>query len=371
MTWPDGKQKLSLNLTGEAAAKPTIESIDFESDGRPFYLGVLGAPGIWHKEDLAPSYLEKDVTSAWKRPFPAKWVTQLEETGVRTTFPFREAKAEVWRGVPGSYHYPVWFSGDEANFHLGKKVPPKGTAVIYFLEGASTPVSMMTPVDILKATVGRALSAELVDLPGRKLRTHHRRGAEGVRRACTCGCTEAIESVFQSGEEAAKKDYVEGAVGDMVYFVQRHVGRIDEYRRFAEDMSKFLQSQAADPDLKPLAESLDSIVQQIQQEYAVQKENMKSLDYASGLARQTVALAGKKDAANLAAYQDLGKAWRAMGGAQDYVLAQCHMIARKLLQEAGYQGVGQPKTMQLAGEVIKRCKQCLRNPDGYEIWPDY
>ena len=68
---------------------------------------------------------------------------------------------------------------------------------------------------------------------------------------------------------------------------------------------------------------------------------------------------------------ELLKTWRAMGGAQDYVVAQCHAITRKLCQEAGYGCVAQPKAAELAEEIRRRCRQCLRNPDGYEIWADY
>src|SRR5262249_50967700 len=154
---------------------------DFENDGHSLYLAPLRAPGLWRKETLAPSFLEKDVAISWTRPFPAKWKTQLEEAGVKTTFAFRGAKAEIWGGVPGSYSYPVWMNESNTFYHLSKKVPPRGESVVYFLEGQDTPPSITTPVDILQATLGRDLSSEILDVPGRKLRTHHRRGGEGVR----------------------------------------------------------------------------------------------------------------------------------------------------------------------------------------------
>jgi len=74
---------------------------------------------------------------------------------------------------------------------------------------------------------------------------------------------------------------------------------------------------------------------------------------------------------NLTACQELLKAWRAMGGAQDYLVAQCHTITRKLFQEAGYGCVNEAKAVAVAREVRARCRQVLRNPDGYEIWADY
>ena len=372
MTWPQGKQQMRLNLGNDGQGTRLIESIDFDNDGQSLYLAVLEAPGIWHREELKSSYLEKDVTVTWKKPFPAEWMTQLDEGGVKASFAFRESKGQIWRAAAGMYIYPVWLNGDSAVYHLSKKVTPKGESIIYFLEGKGTPASVPTPVDIMKAALGRQMSDTILDPAGRKLRTHHRRAGEGVRRACTCGCTEAIQAVCDAGQEVEKGQYVTGAVDDMVYFVRRHVARIDEYRAFADDMIKFLQAtRSSSPELKPYLDGLNQIAQQIPQEYTVQKENIKSLEYADELAHKTKALTAKKDPQNLPTYKDLSEKWRAMGGAQDGLLGQYHVTVRKLYQEAGYGCVSQPKAVEVAQEIRRRCRQCLRNPDGYEIWPNY
>ena len=96
-----------------------------------------------------------------------------------------------------------------------------------------------------------------------------------------------------------------------------------------------------------------------------------SPEHVTELTRKTLSLTSSKSTNNLPAYMELLKAWRAMGGAQDYVVAQCHMIARKLFQDAGYGCANDAKAVPVAQEVRTRCKQILRNPDGYEIWADY
>ncbi len=371
-SWPNGKQRVNLKLNPEKDGQRTIRSIDFESDGKPLFMAPLSAPGIWHREQLSSSYLEKVVASNWQRPFPARWLTQLNETGVKARYSFRREAGTVWRGVPGSYNYPVWFEGEKAFYHLSKKVSPKGESVVYFLEGQETPLEILTPVDILKATLGRSETDSILDLSGRKLRTHHRRGGEGVRRACTCGCTEAIQAIFEAGEETTRRDDIQQEIADMIYFVKCHIERIDEYQRFAADMQRFLKSKAeADPELKPYVENALEIVQEIPQKYEVQKENMQSLDHAHELERRTMRLTESKNPNNLSAYMELLKAWRGMGGAQDEVVAQCHMSTRKLFQEASYAAATQPKALDLALEIRGRCRQILRKADGYEIWPDY
>jgi hypothetical protein len=373
MTWPKGKQQVRLRLAEDPAGGPhQIQSIDFDNDGQSLFLAPLVAPGIWHKQVLSPSDLEKDVTIDWKRPFPARWKTQLFEETLKTTFTFRQTKGDIWRGVPGSYNYPVWFEGDQAFYHLSKKVPPKGESLIYCLEEQETPLSVSTPADILKATLGRPAADDILDVAGRKLRTHHRRGGAGVHRACTCGCTEAIQAIFETRDEVSRKDEIKGDLEDMMYFVHHHVDRINEYRRFADDLSRFLQaSKDSAPELGAYVDSLAEIIQQIPQEYKVQQENMKSFAYADDLLKRTMLLTEKKDTNNLPAYMDLLKQWRGMGGAQDYVLAQCHTITRRLAQAAGYGCVSLPGAVTLAREIRARARQCLRNPDGYEIWADY
>jgi hypothetical protein len=371
VTWPKGKQRVSLRL-GEENGKSLIQSIDLDNDAQSFYVAAITAPGIWHKEALAPDYLEKDVRIRWKSPFPARWKTQLYEEDLKTTFVFRDFKGGIWRGVPGSYDYPAWFSGDDAFYHFSKKVPPKGESLIYCLEGRDTPLTVSTPADILKQTLGKQAAEPILDVAGRKLRTHHRRGAAGVRRACTCGCTEAIQAVFEAGEEVSRKEDIQGELDDMIYFVHCHVERINEYQQFAGALLKTLQERRqASPGLKPFLESLEEIARQIPQECEVQKENMKTFGYADDLSRKTIALTARKDPNNVKAYMELLKAWRDMGGAQDYVVAKCHTITRSLYQTAGYGCAALPGAVSLAEEIRVRCRQTLRNPDGYEIWADY
>lgn len=372
VTWPNGNQRIRLILDGKEQEPRLIESVDLDNDGKSVYLALLNAPGIWHKEELKPSYLEKDVAVKWKKPFPAKWKTQLAEAGVKTAYSFRESKDRIWRAIVGRYDYPVWFEGENTFYRLGKKIPPEGESIVYFLESKGAPASVSAPVDIMRQTLGRQTCDAILDLPGRKLRSHHRRPNLGIPGVATCACTAAIEVVFKAHEEVEKKDYVAETVDDMVYFVACHVERIGEYQDFARDMTGFLDLKAkSNPDLKPYLDNMQAITQKIPQEYNGQKENIKTPAYTAQLTRQTKALTEKKDPKNLPAVLALGEKWRGMGGAQDELLGKFHTITRNLFQQAGYACVNQPQALEIAEEIRRRCRMCLRNPDGYEIWPDY
>lgn len=374
VTWSNPGRGIRLQ-PGDASASPTARgftALDLDAGGGSVFVAALTAPGLWHRQTLVATNLEADVRLPWTRPFPARWKTQLTEGDVRTTFTFREGRGQIWRGVPGSYSYPAWFEGDAAFLHPSKKVPPRGEAVIYHLEGQETPVGVTTPADIVKATLGRTMAGAILDPTGRKLRTHHRRGGEGVRRACTCGCTEAIQDVFEAGQEVDRRDYIQSALDDMIYFVARHVERIGEYQQFASEMVGHLDAAAkSSPALTSYIDPLREIVSRIPQECTLQSDHMKSPQHADELARRTLALTSRREPGNVKAYMQLLKEWRDMGGAQDYVVALCHQVTRKLHQEAGSTAIGDSAAAVLGTEIRQRCRGILRNPDGYEIWDEY
>ncbi|TKJ37503.1 MAG: hypothetical protein CEE38_08385 [Planctomycetes bacterium B3_Pla] len=371
VTWPAGKQRVRLVPDTRQREPRLIESVDIENDGKSVFLAVSSATGIWHEEVLKASYLEKDIAIAWKRPFPAKWITQLLEDGVETTFTFRESRPKrFWRGGIGSYTYPVWFRDGTTFYRLGKKIPPKGKSLVYFLERKGTPASVLTPVDIMKDTLGGQTCSAVLDLEGRRPRSHRRKDA--VIGAATCGVTDGMQPVFDAGKEAERKEYIHGGVDDMVYFITRQRQRINEYQAFAGRMIKYLdRTGKARPDLKPFIDNIRAITQEIIQEHDRQRENMKTLAYADELARETKALTLRKDPGNPARFTDLKMKWRRMGGTQDYLVCKFHTITRKLFQQAGYGCIGRPEAVAVADEIRNLCRQCLRNPDGYEIWPDY
>ena len=383
VTWPEGAQKMKL-VSDSRAGDRLVECVDFDNDGASIYLALLHAPNIWHQEELKPTYLEKDVTMDWTRPFPAKWKTQLLEAGVKTTFGFRDSRKEIWRAAIGWYVYPVWFEGDKAYFHLGKKIPPRGDALIYCLEGTGASGSHVSAVDILKETLDRETCDRKLALRSRKpldlvrpvssidSSDSAKRPAYRSRAVATCAVTQNLTSIFEAGEEVVRQDEVKAGVEDMVYFIAQHRRRIETYTEFARDMKEFLRRAGQNkPDLRPFLGQMEAIAQEIPQEYDRVKDTIKDLGYAAQLAQQTEALARERRPKNLEAFTDLGQKWRSMGGAQDDLIREFHTTTRKLFQKAGYGCSDLPDALEIAREMRKRCKECLSNPSSYEIWADY
>jgi hypothetical protein len=278
----------------------------------------------------------------------------------------------VWRAVvDGRCIYPVWFEEESTFYHLSKKIPPKGESLVYFLERRGTPMSVSTPVDIMKETLGGQVCGTILDLPGRVLRTYHRR--PGLNHDGICELAEnVLEPLFEKGQEVEKKELVEETIDDMVLYITQERERINDYQEFAHDLIDFLNlERKSNPDLKPFLDSMETIIQEMLQEHSRARENMKTLDYVAELARMSKALAQKKDPNNLRTMLDFSNKWRDIGSAQDSLVVTLHSMTRNLFQESGYGCVNQPETMEIAKKIRSRCKECLRNPYDFEIWPDY
>jgi len=348
-----------------------FQSIEVEN--KNIYLSLLEAPGIWHKEQLNPIYLESDIVIHWKRPFPAKWITQLYEDGVKTTYYFKESEPKddgFWRASVGWYKYPAWFQGEKAFFHLSKKVPPKGDAIVYFLERRGTPVSISTPVDIIKETLDPQTYNRILDPAGRRNRSLTR--PDCTIDTATCAVTNGIMHVFEAGDEVKKSEYIKGGTEDMIYFLGRENDRAMEYQDFANDMIKFLnETKKNKPEQAPFLDKMEDIAKELIAAYENQKENLKDLDYARKLADETIALTQQKSPDNLTVFKKLKEEWTGMGGSVDDLNRVLHSTTRKLFQEAGYGCVDQPETVIIAEEIRKMAIKCLRNPGSYEIWSEY
>jgi hypothetical protein len=369
MTWQEDKPPVSLVLSNPGPGRASIQAADFTGAGT-LSLAVLDAPGIWCRQALKPSFLERDVAIGWKPPFPAVWLTQLYEDEVKTTFEFRDAKEEVWRGAVGSYNYPAWFSGGKTMLSLGKSIVPEGEAVIYFLERSDrTPEQALSPVDIVKATLTGDVLASILDVEGRP--SWYPERPNRVLGGATCGVTDQLKEIFDRGQEVEKQAIVKGGVEDM-YFYLEGMFRLDaRYYPFATDMVAYLDAQEKQmPELAPFIREMRGIANEIVTTYDNSRDTIRDMSFAHELGEKTIALAAEKRPDNAQRMVELKQDWTGMGGALEELARKEHTLTRKLHQQAAYRAAAVPEAMPLAEEIRRRARQCLEKPGSYEIWAD-
>jgi hypothetical protein len=370
MTWQEEMPSVRLELSSGGAGQKSIGAVSFVG-GKGISLAVLDAPGIWHREKLGPSFLERDVALHWRPPFPAVWLTQLYEDELKTTFEFRPDKDEHWRGGIGSYTFPTWFSGEKAMLSLSKQIVPEGEAIIYFLERSEdTPEQVHSPMDIVQRTLAADVRAGVLNVEGRPawwpMRPDAMIGGE------TCDVTNVLKEIFDAGQEVEKQLVVRGGAEDMCFHLEVLFERNGRYYPFAQDMVAYLDAQAkAKPELAQYLREMRSIAEQMIATYDNTRDALRDMGYARELEAKTIALAAEKRPDNRQRMDDLKQEWIGMGGAAEELSRWEHSLARKLYQQAAYRAAGNPEVAAVAEEVRRRTKQCLQRPDSYEIWANY
>ncbi|HJN18544.1 MAG TPA: hypothetical protein QGH10_23790, partial [Armatimonadota bacterium] len=362
--WGQGQQTARLTLESEDGAGRLIESIDIATDGQPVFVALLEAPGIWHAEEFTPSYLERDTASEWQKPFGGKWLTQLVEDRVATTYTFgtaaEHATKNPWRAGIGNYRYPVWFDEDTAVYRMGKKMPPVGVSVVYCTERTSeTPESVLCPYDVVGRVLDEPTRAGVLDFAGRTERPPYR--LDYVVGCATCGVTRELTPVFEEGKEVDERARVEGGIEDMLAHLRVLHGRTSDYREWAGVMVRYLADQKADdPETKAYLDEITPMAEALIDAYDASKENIQDMDAAQALGRLTAALTAKHRPSNLKRFTGLGADWRRMGGGLESLVRKQNTLARRIFQEAGYRGVSSPEMAELAEEIRRRTRDILR-----------
>ena len=370
MTWQEETPPVQLALSSPSPGNRSIKTVDIMGGGR-LSLAVLDAPGIWHREVLEPSFLERDIAIAWKPPFPARWLTQLHEDEVKTTYEFRDAKEDTWRGGVGYYSYPAWFSGGKTMLSLGKKIVPEGEAIIYFLERTdATPEQALSPIDVVEHMLTGDALARVLDVEGRPSPYPER--PNRVIGGATCAVTDALKEIFDEGREVEQQARIKGGVEDMYFYLGVMFERDGRYYPFAKEMIAFLDAQEkARPELAPFTREMRSIAAEIVTTYDNARDTIRDMDYARELGQKTVALAAERRPDNPRRMAELKQDWTGMGGALEELARKEHTLTRSLFQQAGYRAAVRPETAQVAEEIRRRARRCLAHPQSYEIWANY
>ena len=367
MTWQEAMPSVRLELSSASPGQRSIEAVSFVG-GKGLSLAMVDAPGIWHRERLHPSFLERDVAIQWRPPFPAVWLTQLYEDEVKTTFEFRHDRDEHWRGGIGSYTFPTWFSDGKTMLSLGKQIAPEGEAIIYFLERSEdTPQQAESPIDIVQRTLAGDVRGGVLDVEGRPAWWPMR--PDAVIGGETCDVTDVLKKIFEAGQEVEKQAIVRGGVADMYFHLEVMFERNGRFYPFARDMIAYLDAQqTAQPELALYLREMRTTAEQMVAVYDNTRDTMGSMDYAHELGVKTIALAAEKRPDNPQRLDDLKQGWCGMGGALEELSRRENTFARKLYQQAAYRAAGNPEAIVVAEEIRRRTKQCLRMPDSYEIW---
>jgi hypothetical protein len=307
-----------------------------------------------------------------------------------------ENAPQIWQESLASFFiYPAVFKGDEVRLCLyadkgerdrarratdaarktakdAPEVPPAHVyerVIIYPLgRVASTPVTLFTPIDLMRETLGQGPCEYVLDLAGVKPRQAG--GDRPILSYATCGLwNDHIQPIlrqvrkkpdgsFEPLDEKTKAHLTQ-AIEEMGYFVRAVHDRLREYKTWGADTAEFCRREAAaKPSVKPIADRALALVDRLNADIGRHKFEGPGSEADWNARIPELLRMVKADA-----YADVGTIGkiRDLGNEQDERVSRCRQYVKGVLQEILMQDLGDPDVRRFAGEVRDRCHRMLRN----------
>ena len=332
--WPAGDQEVDALIGGEKDAR-LFEGVELTFDKKSLCLAVLDGPGLWHSVALEQaSCADKDLDSGWKRPFEARWRGDFRLADRTDSWDIASQRDSTNLQPYGKIAFPVWFDQGKGMIRMPGK-DYLGTAVIYPLERArNTPLSVLTPVDVLRDALGTGPCEYILDKEG--IGTRSPGGDRQLVCTGVCNTTGATQHFFELGLECREGKLVRDLMGDVMAFNITVRQRLEEYRAFARKLTDLCaEEKKRNPAVQSIADLADRFQKRIEEHFAKRLPAMKSPEQNVELVRRIEALTRENDPENLGKYLDFAAQLRGLAGTQDSLAGQFRAEVRRFRRELG------------------------------------
>jgi hypothetical protein len=321
--WQSSRQE-AVATASAGGAVPGIGGCEIQAAAdKPIWVACLEAAELWHEESV-PGGAGK--TPAWTVTVPAKWRADLLQDS---------SQARSW-----------WFQGwDEKS--LSFSLPERGKVLVYALDRSqATPLTTFTPIDVLRNTLGVGPCQYI--LQTEKLAADANPTPDYVMTWC--------EKQFSRNRQKKAAADIREQLTAMVEHLGHVQQRIEAYQRGFAEICRLCDEANASTNAE--VGILKDIVASSLSPAAAAQPTADTQQRARQLADQVAALTGKERAA--AECEHLGTQLRALGAAQDRLLASCRMQARWLKQSAAMLAEDHPDQAVLADKVRTHADRMLK-----------
>lgn len=347
VSWPSDSQSLKAFVANKESINSFNELTLGLSGNTSIFLKIIAQEGVWHKQAVLPSYLEKDVKIDWIRPFNSKWKTKIPEIDeIESDFGFKNSRSEIWRPVLGYYVYPFWFEGKQTMVHFSKKVPPPQSMLIYTTEG-----NERTALKFLKNTIGRTRASEAIKIMSQQ---PYPSNGVGIQH---CDGRDWVKRIFKVGLQYREREFLNDVFDDFLYSINVQKNRLQGYedliRALGIKTTLFYEKNKNDADLSSFFLNMKGQVEDTDKKYW-KITNRKTI--AERLAHETNMINKLKilsleqtNECYLEAVYLLGEIqiWTFM----ETVPAEIGAMLRYLASRASYECVDKPQAVKYALEI--------------------
>ena len=333
--WPAGDQEVQAILSGEKEQR-CFEGLEISLDGKSLYLVVLDGSGIWRSmvlEDAACA--DKDIATGWKKPFDARWRGDFRLADRTDSWEFESQRRDrVGIDPYGQVVWPFWFENDAAMIRLLRK-DYLGSALIYPLERKqSTPLTVFTPVDMLRETLGTGPCEYILDREG--IGTRNPGGDRQLVSTGVCNTTGVMQHFFELGLECRERKLVEDLAEDVSAFNITVRQRLEEYRAFARQLVQACQEEKKrNPAIQPVADRVERLQKRLEELFAQRLPAMKPPERNLELVQEIKQLTHEDNPENLGRYLTSAAQLRSLAGTQDSLASAFRAEVRRFRRELG------------------------------------
>ncbi len=387
--WDQREEDVRIAVVGDGKNRTIRAStIPYGSKGS-VYVAVLGGPSIWHSHDVAKADADRIMRLDWKAPFVAQWrVDWRQDDGLVDSWEmllerpdgayfkpdwfgqsanygtddWMQSGRKRWTTVLGYFQYPCWIDKGGRGHLQPLKKPGRfdGPAVLYPLGRVrATPLTALTVVDLMRATLGVGPCRYVLDVEGQK------KQSAGIP---TCDAKAVLDAIYTKNQQKKRSAEVEQALADALAFIRHIRARIEAYVTFGHETLAYLdEEKKTRPELAEFISELEEVTRGIDRSVAARKGGIATPEYAALLVdkfRDTLVDYEGPDA--LAKCKKITAGFVRIGGNQDELVGECRMPVKILRQKAGLAMAVDPRTAPVAKEIRRRTQEMLRNPVSYE-----
>jgi hypothetical protein len=166
-----------------------------------------------------------------------------------------------------------------------------------------------------------------------------------------------VENQFKRERAKEAADEIKQRLAQMIDHLRHAEARIQRYGDFVRGVRTLCERDEPARDAPNAARALSRIIAQMEQIVATGDEEAERPERAAKLAERVAALVGKDDA--LAECTRLGAELRRIGAEQDRTLSKSRMAARWLKQQSRMSILRDPRSGDLARDVLARVEPLL------------
>ena len=281
----------------------------------------------------------------WQMPFPATWRLTVQGKATCRSALFCEKESD-------------YYDKKEAFVRKTEEIGADallGTIYLYDRSPGTT-LDMVTPVDLLRETLGVSRSQAALDIEGL---TGYRTASRWTTW-CDFGKTiHSLDYLFERGLEVEQKVYLSHLCDDLLPLVEGMDQRLNEYEQFARDVDLLRTMWKLFPPAdSPLARALAERVKQLS---ALGEKRLKNREEVQPLCDQIKALATQESQRNSRAFERIRRDLTEIVSPREDLLRAYRRVAKDLRDDAARSCLTQAAMVAHADRMRALCQGVLRN----------